>query len=585
MKNRRIIFWLTTAIILVALAHVLLSYKGGVAAKLVQRQSLAGETFASPSRITVARPGETAITLEHSQRWRLTSPYSASADESAVMRLVDAVCSAQIEETISDQDLLRLGRSRREYALDEESATTVKLEASGSVATILLGVPTPSGGGAYAAVEGEDAVYVVSSNVLAAANLPAEGFRQRLLFPDWPGSVVSFGVKRMQGQFARFARDADEWKMREPAEGAANAQKIKEYLEALSGAKAVDFVWPSGAKGETALATASLLAGYGLDAESAVTLTLKCADGTDKQISFGKNAKENLVYVLMDNAQTIATVAGDIKDLTLAAGTSFSDSRLFPFESKQVTRFSVSDADATYLVSRGADGAWRLDSPVAACADAKVAGELLARILSLGSNDLREDVRETASAKADMLEVAVFATLGQRHLERRKEKLSRSSVLGGIELKDLRSREMMRTAPSTIKRIVATRRGSAKPTSVVFDRDRRAWSVEQGGNGGIVDTAAVAALAKALDPLMALRIVALKANAEELAGYGLAEPRLIVAIDQSLDDSVRRNILIGDETEGGAYATIGAADAVFVLPQNEIGVLGAALVKEGTPES
>jgi multidrug efflux system outer membrane protein len=44
--------------------------------------------------------------------------------------------------------------------------------------------------------------------------------------------------------------------------------------------------------------------------------------------------------------------------------------------------------------------------------------------------------------------------------------------------------------------------------------------------------------------------------------------------------AVRRNVLIGDRTEGGRFATLGATDAVFVLSDETVARLTAALVKE-----
>ena len=64
-----------------------------------------------------------------------------------------------------------------------------------------------------------------------------------------------------------------------------------------------------------------------------------------------------------------------------------------------------------------------------------------------------------------------------------------------------------------------------------------------------------------------------------MRSYGLDDPRFTIAIDQFKDDAVRRNVLIGEAAPGGGrYATLGAADAVFVLPERAVGLLTAPLV-------
>ena len=60
-----------------------------------------------------------------------------------------------------------------------------------------------------------------------------------------------------------------------------------EILSRVAGLKAVDFVWPVGASNEASTVSAPLLSGYGLDPETASTLTMHCTDGTDVSVSIG----------------------------------------------------------------------------------------------------------------------------------------------------------------------------------------------------------------------------------------------------------------------------------------------------------
>ena len=66
--------------------------------------------------------------------------------------------------------------------------------------------------------------------------------------------------------------------------------------------------------------------------------------------------------------------------------------------------------------------------------------------------------------------------------------------------------------------------------------------------------------------------------ASALAAYGLDRPFLTVAVDQDREDAVRRNILIGERTAGGRYATVGSSDAVFVISDDAVSRLAAAIV-------
>ena len=83
-----------------------------------------------------------------------------------------------------------------------------------------------------------------------------------------------------------------------------------------------------------------------------------------------------------------------------------------------------------------------------------------------------------------------------------------------------------------------------------------------------------------MNPLRAEWIVKLRVSAADLREYGLETPRWTIAIDQVREDSVRRNVLIGDQAQGGWFATLGAADAVFVLSDETVARLTAPLVGE-----
>lgn len=565
MKNRRAILYLALALVVVVGIHILLSYKGGTGAALVQRSSLLDKALSTATKLEFSRSGRPDITIEKSAagEWRMTAPYPASVDERTISRLIDTLAFGEIDDRTTDEALLRLGHSRRDYGLDEDSALRLTVSAGADSphlsSTILIG--TQSTAGVYAAVEGEDAVYVVPTNVLGAVDMPPEGFRQRSVFTGWADAVVALDVKDGQGSFLRFVRDGESWTMRSPSKANANAAKIRKLLDDLSAAEIVDFMWPTGAKGEGTIATVSLLAGYGLDPDTAVTLTLKCTDGADRQVSFGKNARDGLVYALVQNAEAIVTVDGALRDQAIAGASEFTDSRLFTMERSAISRLSIGDGDANYLLSRGEDGAWRLDAPVAAPTDSASVNRLLDSLLALKSADLaHEGVTIGVSTSAPPVTVS-------------------REALGHIRLEDLRSREIMSIDPANVRRLVVARKGE-KPTAIVHDKDRRTWNIEQSASSGAADADAIDAILGTLNPLEAQSIVLLKVSAADLRNYGLETPTLSIAIDQERDDAVRRNLLIGDSAPtGGAFATLGATDAIFILDAAVVSRLTKPIVK------
>lgn len=564
MSNRRVIVWLLVALVLSGVAHLLLTYRGRVENSLVPRTTLFETAVEAASRVEIARAGEARAVLARSCGWRLVEPYSSAVDPQSVEKLLATLMDSPVDNSIGDRELLRLGRTRADFGLASPRLAITASDGDSSQ-TVTFGGVTSDGRGVYAAVAGVSAVYVVASNVFAAVDLPPEGFRRRSLFAVVPEQVDAIDIKRGTGSFVRFQRNGELWKMkREKSEPvAASAEKVKTVFDGLVTATAVGFAWPRGDRGEPAAATSSLLAAYGLDPENAVTVTMKRNGLPDQQVSFGKEAGAGLVYALVQNAEAVVTVDRALRDAALSDLSAFADDRLFPYEMAQVSRLSVIDGETSYLLAKDADGVWVLDAPVVAATDAVSVGALLERLASLRPSDTNATGVAIAMT-SNALPVVV----------------SREKALDGLRLEDLRSREILKVEPSGVKRLAVSGPKGVGATSVVYDRDRRAWNVESSVTAGKVDEKAVGKVLSLLNPLRAQWIVKMKVSASDLRNYGLETPRLTIAIDQQKEDSVRRNVLVGNEAQGGAFATVGSSDAVFVLPLATVRAFSAPLVAE-----
>lgn len=562
MKNMRIIVWLLAGISLLVAANFFLSFNDTPETAIVQRRSLLTVPDDAVSLVEISRDGAVESVLTRTGRWRLVEPFPGSVDESVVLKLLDALAYAPLDDSLGDQELLKLGRTRADFGLDNPRLR-VRVRAGDTDTSISFGTATPSASGVYAAIEGVHAVFVVPSNTLAAVDVPASGFRRRTLFTSGEESVASFDVKRGTGEFMRFKRDGDGWAMVQPTEGPASAPKIKKLLTDVMSASAYDFVWPIGGSNEVAEVSGALLAGYGLGAENAVTLTLKGTDGSDRRISFGSDAGEGRVYALVHNGSAIVTVDGSLKDMASLGNSAFADTRLFPYEASQVNGISIVDGGVTCMLAKNDDGSWRMDSPISAPASLTAVESLVSAVLALRGGDADEKG----------VEVSISA-------DERKVHVARGSLGTHFRLENLRSLEILKIDPASVRRLSVTGTNTNKMKSVAYDRDRRAWSVEASSVSGTVSEGGVTRVLGVVNPLEAGRIVKLKVSADDLGGYGLDKPRLTVAIDLEREDAIRRNILVGDATDGGCFATVGASDAVFVLPESAVYDLSADIVEE-----
>jgi len=563
MNSTRNIVLLLFGIAAVVILHLLVDVRTDAAPKTIRSNALlpTAETAVS---LEIRRAGERETVLSRvSEDWKISSPYVAQADRARVLRLVDALAFSPARDEMTEAELLRIGRTKSDFGLEPPRIRVTAVAADGARTEVSFGEMTPASDGIYAMSGANDTVYVVPTNVLSAVDRDANGFRRRHFFDCTSDQVVAIDVKGATSHFLRLVREDEAWKVSEPYTSVAAKARVRDFLEGILSLRAKDFVWPVGGSNETAAASAALLAGYGLDPETFVTVTLKCLDGKSLMVSFGRTVGQEDVYAQMsDGAIVVVHLPPAVRAVKAAGVTAFVDTRLFPLESKAVTMLSMEDGGTAYLLSRATDGTWRLDAPVSAAADTEQVGKLLDRLLALRTAD--------ADSSGVCVSVGTNAT---------PVSVSRKALLGDMRMEDLRDRDILRIDPSHVKRIVVTDAETGKPSSVVFDAENNAWILEGAQGTSSVDCEAVKRLMDALSPLRAVRIARLKVSAAELGVYGLDKPLRTIAVDQTSENAVRRNIRIGDVTEGGRYATFGSADAVFVISSESVAALLAPIAR------
>lgn len=558
MSNLRLIVYLSLATLIAIGANFFLAWQKPNA------RSLQNKTLIDPAlevtSITISRPGEPSVILSKDNRWRLTAPFGGNVNERIVLRMLDAFAYSTIGDVMPESELVKLGRTREDFDL-VEPRLTITIASESEATEISFGSETPITNSVYAVRGGSNTILAVPREVFDAANIKSDQLRNRNVFTHDPESITGFDVKRPGEPPISFTNDDGIWKV---GSSVASIARTQELLSLILDARAKEFIWPIGVTNESDVASSAVLSGYGLDSETALSVNLRCLDGIDRRILLGHEVGSGEIYALVHGGAAVVTLDSNLKIAAAQSLQAFMDKRLFPLEEAAVKTFSIVDGDLSFSLARSEAGAWRLDSPLSAPADPNAVKALLGRILALTPADITAHGVKV-SVSSDLPTVSVYA----------------KSVIAGQQLEDLRSREILKLDPALIKRLVATPRES-HPISVVYQRERRVWSGEEHAVGKIggVNEENVAAILAELSSLKAERIVALKVLGSDLSRYGLESPRYVLSVDQDRVESVRRNILIGDETEGGSFATVGSAESVFVLSPETVEVLTAPLIGE-----
>ena len=557
MSNLRVIILLLFGIFALTAVDVYLVRKG-IGNGVGDRQTSLLPQLFEPNQITLAGDDGRMVRLCKDEEWRIVSPFKAAADAPMVMKLLDRLVFAPITETLTDVELTKHGRTREELSLNHPVLSAV-LSDGHRVERLSFGRPTPSGEGVYVAVHGRDSVCIVPAEILSALEIDAMKLRRRELFLITPEAVSSFDIRCGNESQMVFERVGEQWKVNG---NRGSAAKVKELIKALTEARANGFEWPKGTGEEGTHVPAEMLAGFGLDPEVALTITLKLFNGETRQLVLGKN-KEDSVYAYLPTSGTVITLPGSLGALAAESASFFTDQRLITEDLSLVNLFTLSDSGGICTLRKDADGVWQLETPVVAAADNAAVKEILERLAAMKITETKKaGIVVSFSTNSPPVTVAAKALLGER------------------ELASLRSREILKIDPVQLKRLVVQRKGEAQGISVIYSRENKSWKVEDVSAAHEVNQENLERLAAVLNPLLAEKVVKLKVAATDLSAYGLDEPEFKLSVDQERENATRRNILLGKVTpEGGRYATVGVADAVFILPKATVEILYAPLLK------
>ena len=562
MNNRRATVFLLVGIAAIACGLYVLSKRAGAVATTATRNSLCTFALADVNSLEVVHDGTNVVALSRAENgaWRIIAPYAAPADEAVVRRLVDAVTLLPLGDMRTEEELAALHEDLADFGLTADARVMVILRSQGASASILFGAPTASGKEVYARTSGLRNVFTIANEAFDAVPVNADGFRMRTLVASGAKEVAGIDLRVPETPFVKLVRGAGGWRLTAPVEASADAAAVEKLVGGLAEAKVAEFVLPSAANhlpggGESAIKP-SALAPYGLSSDAGFAVTVRAASGAAEQIVFGAHKGTNLVYALVQNGTAVVTVDAALAELCRAGGASFRDSRVFPIGAdERLASVSLTAGTLVYVLAQGTNGVWRLEAPVVAPADPAAAAAMVDRVLRMR----RSDVPDTPPEK-DGVRVSLATSAGVQ-----PGVVVQASYFEGCgAFADLRSKTLLTLDTASVRRISVTPKG-ADGVTVAPSADRSKWNIE-GGPPATVSVEAVKKLLTALTRVDAAAVETVAATPDDLRRCGLDMPELTIAIDFEQADSTRRNLLLGGVAAGsGRYATVGGADAVFIL--------------------
>ncbi len=567
MSNKRFIIFFILGSILLSLVLAWLSYRAKLVASEATRSVLCTIHHEKIDAFEIKYHNGQSFSLKKTDtgNWFIVSPFEAETDTSAVDRFIDVMTQTPLGDMLSDNEVGAIGSRLSDFGLYPPLLSVV-LRSRGKTCSVKFGARTPSRQEVYARVNDLKNVFAVSAGVLSAIPETVDGFRRRAVLSCYPDEVSSIEFRAPGSPFVKLVNDGAGWQFVQPFAAVADVKAVDELMEKLAAAKIVSFVWTGAEK------AADRLAGLGIDPDSGFSLAVRTSSGGVERIVFGGQAGTNLVYALVQNDSAVVTVDAELAELCKDSSTAFRDMRAFPVtENEAVKSLSLTSGASVYVLSRDSNHVWQLDAPVIAPADQVSAVRIVEKVLALKQGDLLPENAENAVGISIETSVTNFPGV----------KVS-SGYFGPAEsFADLRSKILVQLDIANVKRI-SVKMENDETTSTVYNRERDLWTLERSrfGRAVRINQAAVKKLLTALVRVDAVSVETLAASLDDIRRCGLDSPYYTIAVDLDSDDSIRKNILIGNTAPGGGrYATVGGMDAVFILPRATVAALTAPVTE------
>jgi hypothetical protein len=242
----------------------------------IEREKLAKLQIDGPKgAVTVAR---------EDGQWKIVAPQALPADQVEVGAVLTKLSDLRAQGFLSD-DASGIARY-----LPKPEVSVALTDQAGVTTTVLLASSRETRGGApsaYAAVAGKGPVTLVDAKALTELARSVNELRDRRLL----GALEPKDIKRVRlqagGQSLVLERKGEtEWRMVEPAKGAANGSKVDDLLYTLRGLRWKEIVAPEGQEP----------ARYGLDAPSLEVALFRGDGGEIATVQVGKR-EGDLAYV------------------------------------------------------------------------------------------------------------------------------------------------------------------------------------------------------------------------------------------------------------------------------------------------
>ncbi len=318
------------------------------------------------SRFDLKKDGAEQVGGERNStgQWRITSPTSLPADQSAVSSLLGTFSSLSSERLVEEKasNLVPYGLNvpKLEIDLSEKDNKTQKL---------LLGDDTPAGNGIYAKLDGDPRVFTIPKYDKTSIDKNANDLRDKRLLTVDSDKVSQVDLIAKKQEIA-FGRNKDEWQIVNPRPLRADGTAVDELVRALTDAKMELGASYDPKKDASLFSAAAPVATAKVTAESG---TQELQVRKNKDDYYAKSSVVEGVY-------KVPSALGQALDKNMD---DFRNKKLFDLGTDDPNKIEIRDVTKSYFLTRSGEDWW---SGSAKKMDAGTVQELIDKLRDLSAS-------------------------------------------------------------------------------------------------------------------------------------------------------------------------------------------------------
>lgn len=297
------------------------------------------------------------------EKWQLTAPMQARADEGTVSRILSNFEKLQYQD-IADEQPKDLGP----YDLkNPKTVIRIFLKKGNSAQTLMIGSKNPVNDVYYARVNNDPRVYTVAYTAGDAGSTTLLDLRDKKLtdFSSEKVEIVDLNTSILN---LEFRREGGSWKMKKPVESPASDSDVTSLLSSLEVLRASEFIDQP----------APDLSVYGLEKpDTVVELTLE--KGLHQRIEFGSKEGEQR-YCRVEGSSSIAKVSDSLSNLFEKKLEDWREKKLVVFNRFDVTDLRIKTKTADYSFKKGKDDKWMQERPAKAEMESEKLQDLMEKL-------------------------------------------------------------------------------------------------------------------------------------------------------------------------------------------------------------